>query len=57
MDGAEVIHVVLVVILLLLALAFGVLGLLVKGLLWLLAIAAVLILIGAVMGYRARSSP
>jgi hypothetical protein len=44
----------LVVLLLLLALLFGGLGLFVEGLKWLLIIGLVLLVIGAVTGYRGR---
>jgi hypothetical protein len=46
----------LVVLLVLLALILGGVGLLVKGMLWLLIIAAALVVAGAVAGYRGRSS-
>ena len=45
----------LVVLLLLLALLFGGLGLFVEGLKWALVIALVLLLVGAVTGYRGRT--
>ena len=41
--------------LLLLALIFGGVGLLVEGLIWLLAIAAILVIAGAVLGLRGSS--
>lgn len=44
----------LVLLLLLLALLFGGLGLFVEGLKWALVIALVLVLVGAVGGYRGR---
>ncbi len=44
----------LVVVLLLLALLFGGLGLFVEGLKWALIIALVLLVVGAVTGYRGR---
>ncbi|HET7653350.1 MAG TPA: hypothetical protein VFK42_09955 [Acidimicrobiales bacterium] len=44
----------LVVLLLLLALLFGGLGLFVEGLKWALIIALVLLVVGAVTGYRGR---
>ena len=46
----------MVIALILLALVLGGLGILVKGLLWLVFIAALLVIVGAVMGYRGRSS-
>ena len=46
----------IVIALIVLALIVGVLGIVIKGLLWLLAIAAILIVIGAVVGFRARGS-
>lgn len=46
----------LVILLVILAVVLGGLGLLVEGLLWLLAIAAVLIIAGAVLGFRGRGS-
>lgn len=42
--------------LIVLALIFGGLGLLVKGLLWLLVIAGILLLVGAFFGYRGRTT-
>ncbi|MDQ3575843.1 MAG: hypothetical protein M3378_11670 [Actinomycetota bacterium] len=44
----------LVVLLLLLALLFGGLGLFVEGLKWVLIIALILLLLGAVSGFRTR---
>lgn len=44
----------IVIALVLLALIFGGIGLLVEGLLWLLVIAAVLVVLGAVFGFRGR---
>ena len=44
----------LVLVLLLLALLFGGLGLFIEGLKWALLIALVLLLVGAVTGYRGR---
>lgn len=44
----------LVLVLLLLALLFGGLGLLLEGLKWALVIALVLLVVGAVTGYRGR---
>jgi hypothetical protein len=44
----------LVVLLLLLALLFGGLGLFVEGLKWALVIALVLLVVGAITGYRGR---
>ena len=44
----------LVLVLLLLALVFGGLGLLLEGLKWALVIALVLLVVGAVFGYRGR---
>jgi hypothetical protein len=44
----------LVLVLLLLALLFGGLGLFVEGLKWALIIALVLLVVGAVTGYRGR---
>jgi hypothetical protein len=44
----------LVLLLLLLALLFGGLGLFVEGLKWLLIIALVLLVVGAITGYRGR---
>ena len=44
----------LVVLLLLLALLFGGLGLFVEGLKWALIIALVLLVVGAITGYRGR---
>ena len=46
----------LVVVLLLLALIFGGIGLLVEGLKWALVIALVLLIVGAVSGYRGRTT-
>jgi hypothetical protein len=46
----------IVVLLLILALLFGGVGLLVEGLLWLLVIAAVLVVVGAVFGFRGRGT-
>jgi hypothetical protein len=46
----------IVVLLLVLAVVFGGLGLLVEGLMWLLVIGLILLVAGAVMGGRARSS-
>lgn len=46
----------LVVALILLALILGGFGLAVKGLLWLLVIAGILIVAGAVLGYRGRGA-
>jgi hypothetical protein len=48
--------VALVVVLLLLALVFGGIGLFVEGLKWVLIIALVLVVLGAVSGYRGRGS-
>lgn len=45
----------LVILLLLLALIFGGAGLFVEGLIWLLAIAAILVIAGAVIGFRGSS--
>jgi hypothetical protein len=45
----------LVLVLLLAALVFGGLGLLVEGLKWALVVALVLLLVGAVTGYRGRA--
>lgn len=45
----------IVIVLLLLALIFGGVGLLVEGLIWLLAIAAILVIAGAVLGLRGNS--
>lgn len=44
----------IVIALLLLALIFGGIGLLVEGLFWLLIIALVLVVVGAVFGFRGR---
>lgn len=44
----------IVIALLLLALIFGGIGLLVEGLFWLLIIAVVLMVVGAVFGFRGR---
>jgi hypothetical protein len=44
----------LVLLILLLALLFGGLGLFVEGLKWLLIIALVLLVVGAITGYRGR---
>ena len=44
----------LVVLLLLLALVFGGVGLFVEGLIWLLIIALILLVLGAVSGFRTR---
>lgn len=44
----------IVIVLLLLALLFGGIGLLVEGLIWLLIIAGVLVVLGAVFGVRGR---
>jgi hypothetical protein len=46
----------IVIALIVLALIVGVLGIAIKGLLWLLAIAAILIIIGAALGFRARGT-
>lgn len=46
----------LVVLLLVLALLFGGLGLFVEGLKWLLIIALVLFVVGALTGYRGRGT-
>lgn len=46
----------LVVLLLLLALIFGGIGLFVEGLKWTLVIALVLLVVGALTGYRGRST-
>lgn len=45
----------LVIVLLVLALLIGGTGLLVEGLLWLLVIAGLLVIVGAVLGYRGRT--
>ena len=45
----------LVVVILLLALLFGGLGLFVEGLKWALIIALVLLIVGALTGYRGRT--
>ncbi len=45
----------IVILLLVLALIFGGIGLLVEGLFWLLIIGLVLLVVGAVMGGKARS--
>jgi hypothetical protein len=45
----------LVIVLLLLALVVGGVGLFVEGLIWLLAIAAILVIAGAVLGLRGSS--
>ncbi|CAN5422544.1 hypothetical protein BH23ACT7_BH23ACT7_19550 [soil metagenome] len=45
----------LVVVLLILALIFGGVGLFVEGLKWVLIIAVVLLVVGALMGSKARS--
>lgn len=47
----------LVILLLILALLFGGFGLFVEGLKWLLIIALVLFVAGALMGYRGRGAP
>lgn len=47
---------VIVVVLLLLALLFGGFGLFVEGLKWLLIIALVLLVVGALTGYRSRGT-
>jgi hypothetical protein len=46
----------IVIALVVLAIIVGVLGIAIKGLLWLLAIAAILIIVGAALGSRARGS-
>jgi hypothetical protein len=46
----------LVIVLLLLALIFGGVGLFVEGLMWLLIISLILLVVGAVFGFRGRSS-
>jgi hypothetical protein len=46
----------IVIVLIVLALIVGALGLVIKGLLWLLAIAAILVIIGAALGFRARGT-
>jgi len=51
-----VVPMTLVIVLVVLALVLGGLGLLVEGLLWLLAIAALLVIVGAVLGFRGRGS-
>jgi len=48
---------VTVAILVVLALLFGGAGLLIEGLRWALIIGVVLLLVGAVTGFRARSRP
>ncbi|CAN5826126.1 hypothetical protein BH24ACT2_BH24ACT2_18980 [soil metagenome] len=45
----------IVIVLIVLALIFGGLGFLIEGLLWLLVIAVVLLVVGAVAGSRVRS--
>lgn len=45
----------LVILLLILALVFGGLGLFVEALRWLLIIALVLLIVGAITGYRGRA--
>ncbi len=45
----------IVILLIVLALVFGGIGLLVEGLFWLLIIGLVLLVVGAVMGGKARS--
>lgn len=45
----------IVLVLIVLALIFGGIGFLVEGLLWLLVIAAVLLVVGAIAGTRVRS--
>ncbi|CAN5855320.1 hypothetical protein BH23ACT1_BH23ACT1_02450 [soil metagenome] len=45
----------IVIVLIVLALIFGGLGFLIEGLLWLLVIAVVLLVVGAVAGSRMRS--
>jgi len=45
----------IVIVLIVLALIFGGLGFLIEGLLWLLVIAVVLLVIGAIAGTRVRS--
>lgn len=44
----------IVIILIILALIFGGIGFLVEGLFWLLVISLILLVVGAVMGARAR---
>lgn len=44
----------IVLALVILALVFGGIGLLVEGLFWLLVIGAVLLVVGAVMGFKSR---
>jgi hypothetical protein len=51
----ENVHMGIAILLLILALVFGGIGLLVEGLLWLLIIAVVLAIAGAVTGGRGRS--
>jgi hypothetical protein len=46
----------LVIALIVLALILGGFGLLVEGLLWLLVIAGILVIVGAVLGYRGRTT-
>jgi hypothetical protein len=46
----------IVVLLLILALVFGGVGLLVEGLVWLLVISLVLVVVGAVFGFRGRGT-
>jgi hypothetical protein len=46
----------LVVIIVVVALLIGGIGLLVEGLLWLLAIAALILVVGALLGWRGRSN-
>ena len=46
----------LVIALIVLALIVGGFGLFVKGLLWLLIIAGILLVVGAAMGYRGRGA-
>ena len=45
----------IVLLLIVLALGFGGIGLLVEGLLWLLAISAVLLIVGAIAGIRLKN--
>jgi hypothetical protein len=46
----------IVIALIVIALVVGGLAIAIKGLLWLLAIAAILVIVGAALGFRARGS-
>ncbi len=57
MGYSTVMSVLLIVLAIIVLLAFGILGAILEGLLWLTVIAAIIFLVGAVYGYfRFRSS-